>query len=476
MHSSHINRIFQSILLLIPHLILIASHPVVNPLNLTSVREEDAPFAQYDGTIYQFLATNGSDPSKKFDNNSTDYDILKNFIEYVGDVEPILNDANKRLTLLAVSDEAFKTTVGDIIEKYSLDLNGTDPYRSEATVFEFLKKQLSLTHDKPKEIISSFLKYHIIIGEFEQCELRGAGKVEDFNTAAGKMLPRSGNKFGDSNSVPPGTALPQINLQVPETSTSNGYIHYIDRMIWPPPTESPRGTTPPAQNTATAQTTLPPQTPPPAQTFHPIQTPIARRSQSPTTSASPVPALSNTENASCFPASATLHLHDHSDIGISSVNAGHEVLVSGGASSAVYLFTHRESEGVFKFLRIQVENGCQITLTKGHYLYANQRLVAAEDVKIGDILQTLDGLSRVRSIDVVMERGLFAPHTLHGDIVVNRILVSSYTTAVPPRIAHTLLWPLRMVARLRLMKEPLGSLLYNGSPRIWRLLANLHSL
>jgi Hint module len=45
----------------------------------------------------------------------------------------------------------------------------------------------------------------------------------------------------------------------------------------------------------------------------------------------------------------------------------------------------------------------------------------------------------------VWREGLFNPQTLHGDVVVDGLRASSYTTAVEPAVAHRLLWPLRVL-------------------------------
>ena len=42
-------------------------------------------------------------------------------------------------------------------------------------------------------------------------------------------------------------------------------------------------------------------------------------------------------------------------------------------------------------------------------------------------------------------RGLYNPHTLHGDVVVDGVLTSTYTGVVHPALAHALLAPLRQL-------------------------------
>ena len=44
--------------------------------------------------------------------------------------------------------------------------------------------------------------------------------------------------------------------------------------------------------------------------------------------------------------------------------------------------------------------------------------------------------------------GLYNPHTLNGDIMVNGVKTSTYTSAVAPALAHAALWPVRMLYSL----------------------------
>jgi hypothetical protein len=45
---------------------------------------------------------------------------------------------------------------------------------------------------------------------------------------------------------------------------------------------------------------------------------------------------------------------------------------------------------------------------------------------------------------------------------VNRVVVSTYTRAVHPAIAHALLAPVRTLVRLGVSDEPLGNAMYDG--------------
>ena len=95
-----------------------------------------------------------------------------------------------------------------------------------------------------------------------------------------------------------------------------------------------------------------------------------------------------------------------------------------------------------------MSNGNKLQVSEGHYLYANDNLVIARSVKIGDHLK--DHVGRYFSVDSIERRnyrGLFNPQTIQGDIIVNNFLVSTYTEFASPKVAHSLLSPIRAMFR-----------------------------
>jgi hypothetical protein len=131
------------------------------------------------------------------------------------------------------------------------------------------------------------------------------------------------------------------------------------------------------------------------------------------------------------------------------LSVGDRVLVGDNTYSEVYMFSHKDHNAVSTFVSIATSANQTITLSPNHYIYANNKLVAASAVVLGDVLIAADG-SEVSVVAVSQERstGLFNPHTLQGDIVVNGIKASSYTAVVAPTLAHSLLWPVRMLYSL----------------------------
>lgn len=161
------------------------------------------------------------------------------------------------------------------------------------------------------------------------------------------------------------------------------------------------------------------------------------------------------EAADCFPGDATTELADGRVVVMADLKVGDVVRVAAGDSpaafSAVFLFTHKIPTSPRTFVRLTTASGARLDASAGHYVYANGRLVAASAVAVGDTLQVATPTgwadSTVKATRRVTASGLYNPQTLHGDIVVGGVRVSTYTTAVQPTVASALLAPLRAVYR-----------------------------
>ena len=149
------------------------------------------------------------------------------------------------------------------------------------------------------------------------------------------------------------------------------------------------------------------------------------------------------DGSTCFPGDATVELEDGSIKTMSTLNIGDKVRVGPKTFSDVFMFTHKLSGGEFEFVKISAGSS-QVTLTKGHYLYVNGKLAAAKTVKVGDHVELYNGEAiTVSAISCVKGTGLYNPQTVNGNIVVNNIRASTYTTTVEPMLAHKLLVPFR---------------------------------
>lgn len=156
------------------------------------------------------------------------------------------------------------------------------------------------------------------------------------------------------------------------------------------------------------------------------------------------------KQASCFPGSATVEMENGVVVGMDQLRVGDRVRVSKTEFSDVYMFSHRDADASDEYY-LRIEAGqASVTMTAGHFVYVHRRgvdrdVVPALGVKVGDKVQVSNGSWRsVSSISRVSSRGLYNPHTLHGDIFVDGVLVSTFTLTVSSRIL-ALLAPLRAV-------------------------------
>lgn len=180
------------------------------------------------------------------------------------------------------------------------------------------------------------------------------------------------------------------------------------------------------------------------------------------------------EEGKCFPADATVELESGKFVSMNMLNIGDKVRVDPSEKrfSEVFLFTHREPHSINKFVVIQAADGSLLRLSPGHYLYTNGNLVAAEHVRVGDTIETVrssEKRSRVLSTKMTLSRGLYNPQTLDGDIVVNGVRTSTFTTAFQPRIARWLLSSLQVFYN-KVTRPVFDKLLHNGCAKCTRFL------
>jgi len=149
------------------------------------------------------------------------------------------------------------------------------------------------------------------------------------------------------------------------------------------------------------------------------------------------------QSSTCFPSDATVELKDGSLVRMDSLKVGQNVRVAAKEHSEVFMFSHMYADALATFVELKTEQGA-IRLTADHYIYVNGLTVRAGSVKVGDLLETAEGKTAVvTGISSVRATGLYNPHTMQGDIVVNGFRTTTYTEAINPTLAHALLAPVR---------------------------------
>lgn len=181
-------------------------------------------------------------------------------------------------------------------------------------------------------------------------------------------------------------------------------------------------------------------------------------------------------NPVCFPASARVTLYDGSKAGkqvlISDLNVGDKVLSVEPSTgevqfSDVYLWGHKDADSVATFYTLTTASGKAIQLSKEHYVYVSETSSGSITdavpltpgfLKVGQALWSYEGqmiCSPIVSIELSEEKGLYAPFTLNGTVIVNGVYASSYAVPMPaalntasivsaaPSVWHTMLAPVR---------------------------------
>jgi hypothetical protein len=132
------------------------------------------------------------------------------------------------------------------------------------------------------------------------------------------------------------------------------------------------------------------------------------------------------------------------------------------------MFSHRDESADSYFVHLFTAT-TELLLSPQHYLYVNGHLAVAFSVRTGDKIINSGGHAEVvLSVKRTRGAGLYNPHTVDGDIVVNGIKTSTYTSALAPWLAHTLLAPVRALHALG-MTNLLGHLFDHGPGMLARL-------
>jgi hypothetical protein len=125
-------------------------------------------------------------------------------------------------------------------------------------------------------------------------------------------------------------------------------------------------------------------------------------------------------------------------------------MVSNGAFEPIYSFGHYSPGLKAAFLQIEISaNGKSLEISPQHLIYTKRGAIAASRLRVGDELYDKDNsLVRVLSIATVRSRGVFAPFTPSGKLVVDNIVASSFISfnvPFPAWMAHSFEFPHRLV-------------------------------
>lgn len=238
---------------------------------------------------------------------------------------------------------------------------------------------------------------------------------------------------------PPTSSPAPTSAETPEPST-----------VAPNPTSTTTGSPTPTSATSpvpSMENPPLPESPEPTQTGLP-STPTATPVDG--ASFSELPSAEADNDGVCFPADASVELENGQFVQMEHLNVGDRVRTASNTFSPVFFMTHKispQADTKFSFVSITTAS-TTLELSRSHYLHINGKLSVASAAQVGDLVDVVSGtknqMEAILAIETVSKAGLYNPHTIDGDIVVNSIKASCYTSTVSPRLAHALLFPVRL--------------------------------
>ena len=170
----------------------------------------------------------------------------------------------------------------------------------------------------------------------------------------------------------------------------------------------------------------------------------------------------------CFPGDAQVCLAEGRCVQLQDVKVGDRVLAVNGSGQlvydTVYMFGHHEPEAWGCFVVLTTDKR-SVAVTSDHYVFCvkdgEKMCVPAGEVKPGDMLCVTEDFGQANSeptssltsdkvtkVSWESKRGLFAPFTESGTLLVDEALMSCYINVLGASTCHALLWPVRQLYRV----------------------------
>jgi len=139
----------------------------------------------------------------------------------------------------------------------------------------------------------------------------------------------------------------------------------------------------------------------------------------------------------CFSENSVVVEKNMGPMKIKDIQIGNIIQSSYGGFSRIYSFGHRNVNAITNFLQIHYTIGGgklfgSIEITPNHLMSINSFMLPASSVQVGDRLQgNTEEEMIVSKILNIRSRGVYAPFTESGTVLINNVLASSYVTLQP---------------------------------------------
>lgn len=170
----------------------------------------------------------------------------------------------------------------------------------------------------------------------------------------------------------------------------------------------------------------------------------------------PTSLLEDDDGSVCFPASATVKDEDNNVIQMQNLRLGDRIQVSAyGMISPVISFSHRDRNirssmttlVISGTSRASRSNSTIISASSSHLLRLPDGSMRSAGAFVrGDrVLLSGGHIGYVERVASKVAQGLYSPITAHGDIIVDGVVATCYTTSLSAQVAHALLAPARAI-------------------------------
>ena len=165
----------------------------------------------------------------------------------------------------------------------------------------------------------------------------------------------------------------------------------------------------------------------------------------------PCPAPSKT-SFNCFPSKSQVQTLNRGILQISDLKEGDYIktldLATGKSVFSKFVtYLHQDKEVQAEFIKVQTKNEKFITLTEKHLIPRlnvarnKAEFVFANRLKLGDFIICEHGNEEIEIIEWVEEKGVYAPLTESGTVLVDEILASCYANIEQHYLAHWVFKP-----------------------------------
>lgn len=143
----------------------------------------------------------------------------------------------------------------------------------------------------------------------------------------------------------------------------------------------------------------------------------------------PAPAPAPTPATICFSRVSTVEESTRGRLAMENLKVGDKILTRSGRFQTVFAFAHKQEEVTGSFLQFharELDNPLEVTDDHLIYLHNKKNPVRAASVQVGDELDTTFGPAKIQKVTTVQRKGVYAPMTADGTLVVDSVAASNY--------------------------------------------------